>query len=52
MRHLLAGASWDHDGVRDDLRGYIVEHVGGPDAVLVVDETGELKKGTRRPTHG
>ena len=32
--------------VRDDLRGYVVEHLGDPDAVLVVDETGDLKKGS------
>lgn len=45
MQHLLRKAVWDHDGVRDDLRGYVVEHLGGDDAVLVVDETGDLKKG-------
>jgi SRSO17 transposase len=46
MQHLLNGAVWDADAVRDDLRGYVVEHLGDPDAVLVVDETGDLKKGT------
>ena len=46
MQHLLAGACWDAAAVRDDLRGYVVEHLGDPDAVLVVDETGDLKKGT------
>src|SRR3954471_24599982 len=46
MQHLLAGAVWDADAVRDDLRGYVIEHLGDPDAVLVVDETGDLKKGT------
>ena len=46
MQHLLARAVWDHDGVRDDVRGYVVEHLGDPGAVLVVDETGDLKKGT------
>jgi hypothetical protein len=30
MQHLLARAVWDHDAVRDDLRAYIVEHLGGP----------------------
>jgi SRSO17 transposase len=44
--HLLARAVWDHDGVRDDVRGYLVDQLGEPDAVLVVDETGDLKKGT------
>ena len=33
-------------GVRDDLRGYVLEHFADPGAVLVVDETGDLKKGT------
>jgi SRSO17 transposase len=46
MQHLLARAVWDEDGVRDDLRAYVVEHLGDPGAVLVVDETGDLKKGT------
>ncbi len=46
MQHLLAGARWDTDGVRNDLRSFVIGHLGGPDAVLVVDETGDLKKGT------
>jgi SRSO17 transposase len=45
MQHLLAGARWDADAVRDDLRDYVARQLGGPDAVLVVDETGDLKKG-------
>jgi SRSO17 transposase len=45
MQHLLNRASWDTDGVRDDLRDYVTEHLGDADAVLVVDETGDLKKG-------
>jgi SRSO17 transposase len=52
MQHLLARAVWDHDGVRDDLRAYVVEHLGDPEAVLVVDETGDLKKGTGRRLPG
>jgi SRSO17 transposase len=36
----------DTDGVRDDLRDFVVEHLGDPGAVLVVDETGDVKKGT------
>jgi SRSO17 transposase len=39
-------ARWDTDGVRDDLRDYVTEHLGDPAAVLVVDETGDVKKGT------
>jgi SRSO17 transposase len=46
MQHLLARAVWDHDKVRDDIRDYVVEHLGEEGAVLVVDETGDLKKGT------
>jgi len=46
MQHLLARARWDADGVRDDLRSFVIEHLGDPDAVLVADETGDLKKGT------
>ena len=46
MQHLLARAVWDHDGVRDDVRAYLVEHLGDPEAVLVIDETGDLKSGT------
>ena len=40
------GAVLARGGVREDLRGYVVEHLGSDDAVLVVDETGDLKKGT------
>jgi SRSO17 transposase len=47
MQHFLASARWDADAVRDDLRDYVVEHLGDAGAVLVVDETGDLKKGAR-----
>ena len=40
MQRLLSTADWDPDRVRDDLRAYVVEHLGDPGAVLVVDETG------------
>lgn len=46
LQHLLSRAKWDADLVRDDLRGYVLDHLGDPDAVLVLDETGDLKKGT------
>jgi SRSO17 transposase len=45
MQYLLERARWDADGVRDDVRGYVVEQLGDAGAVLVVDETGDLKKG-------
>jgi len=47
MQHLLARADWDADAVRDDLRAYVVEHLGDPAAVLIVDETGFVKKGVK-----
>jgi SRSO17 transposase len=47
MQRLLATADWDAEQVREDLRAYVVEHLGDPEAVLVVDETGFLKKGTK-----
>lgn len=46
MQHLLGRAKWDADAVRDDIRTYVVDHLGDEEAVLVVDETGDLKKGT------
>jgi SRSO17 transposase len=46
MQHLLARAVWDEDKARDDIRDYVVEHLGDPEATLVIDETGDLKKGT------
>ena len=47
MQELLNRAVWEADAVRDDLRAYVVEHLGDPAAVLVVDETGFLKKGVK-----
>ncbi len=47
VQRLLRTARWDADVVRDDLRAYVVAHLGHPDAVLVIDETGFLKKGTK-----
>lgn len=45
MQHLLSRAVWDADVVRDDVRAIAVEHLGSQDAMLVVDETGDVKKG-------
>src|SRR3954462_7330483 len=47
MQHLLARAVWDTDGVAEDLRDYVMDHLGDPGAVLVIDETGDVKKGSR-----
>jgi SRSO17 transposase len=45
MQRLLTTARWDPEALRDDVRAYVVEHLGDPGGVLVVDETGFLKKG-------
>lgn len=47
MQRVLAGSHWDAHAVRDDLRAYVIEHLGDPGALLVIDETGFLKKGTK-----
>ena len=47
LQHLLARASWDADDVRDDLRDYVVDAFGDRGAILVVDETGDVKKGLK-----
>src|SRR5712691_6860125 len=47
VQRLLNAAEWDVDAVRDDLRAYVVEHLGAPEGVLIVDESGFLKKGTK-----
>jgi SRSO17 transposase len=47
MQHLLDRAKWDADGVRDELRSYVSETLGEEAAVLVIDETGFLKKGSK-----
>src|SRR5215204_5452118 len=48
-QRILGGSRWDADGVRDDLRDYVVEHLGdqGSGVLKVVDETGFLKKGEK-----
>ena len=45
IQHLLGRARWNAEAVRDDLRAYLVKYMGDPHAVLVLDETGFLKKG-------
>ena len=47
MQRLLGSARWDLQGMRDDLREYVVEGLGHRDGVLIVDETGFIKKGTK-----
>jgi SRSO17 transposase len=47
VQHLLGRAQWDVEAVRDDLRAYVVEHLSDQQAVLIVDETGFVKKGAQ-----
>lgn len=46
FQHLLGRADWDADAARDLLRAYVLEGLADPDGVLVIDETGFLKKGS------
>ena len=45
VQYLLGRSDWDPDAVRDDLRDYVVGSLGDANAVLILDETGFLKKG-------
>jgi len=45
MQRLLGEAVWDADAVRDDVRRYVVDRLGDPGAVLILDDTGDLKAG-------
>lgn len=47
VQYLMGRAEWDPDAVRDDLREYVVDALGHPDAVLILNETWFLKKGTK-----
>jgi SRSO17 transposase len=47
LQQFLYRATWDPDAVRDDLRDYVIEHLGDAQGILVVDETGFLKKGDK-----
>ena len=47
MQSLLGRSHWDADRLRDEVRGYVVEALGDEDGVLIVDETGFVKKGDR-----
>jgi hypothetical protein len=51
MQRLLNAAAWDTDGARDDLRDYAVTHLGERGGVLIVDETGFIKKGCKSADH-
>jgi SRSO17 transposase len=47
FQRLLGRACWNTDDVRDDLQNYIIEHLGDSNGVLIIDETGFLKKGDK-----
>ncbi|GAA1501217.1 hypothetical protein GCM10009760_63890 [Kitasatospora kazusensis] len=46
LQHLLAGARWEADEIRDELQHYVAERLGADDGVLIIDDTGSIKKGT------
>ena len=46
LQRLLAGSWWDPDEIRDDLQAYVAEKLVRPDGVLIIDDTGFLKKDT------
>ena len=46
LQRLLSWCQWDPDEIRDDLQEYVADRLGRPDGVLIVDDTGFLKKGT------
>ncbi|MDE9533580.1 IS701 family transposase [Xenorhabdus bovienii] len=46
IQHLLERARWDADAARDILRDYVAEHLGDEQGILIIDETGFIKKGT------
>ena len=46
MQSLLGRSQWNEDGLRDAVRAYVIEALGDADGVLIVDETGFVKKGT------
>src|SRR5579864_2005372 len=47
VQRLLGEADWDEEAVRDDLQAYVIEHLGEDNGILVVDETGFVKKGKK-----
>lgn len=44
---MLNRIDWDAEEVLDDVGEYVVDHLGDREAVLIVDDTGFLKKGER-----
>ncbi|KEF09485.1 transposase [Streptomyces rimosus] len=46
LQHLLSWSRWDPDELRDDVQSYVAEKLGAPGGVLIVDDTGFVKKGT------
>src|SRR5713101_4245984 len=47
VQRLLEEADWDEEAVRDELRSYVIEQLGEAGGILVVDETGFIKKGKK-----
>jgi SRSO17 transposase len=47
MQRLLSNAVWDEDRVRDELRRYVLEHLGAKHAIAAIDETSFPKRGNK-----
>src|SRR3954469_18394499 len=47
VQEMLYSPCWEPDLVRDDVRDYLVGHLGSADGVLIADDTGFVKKGVR-----
>ena len=47
IQSLLGRSSWSADTLSARVRSYTLDAIGDPDGVLVVDETGFLKKGAQ-----
>ena len=47
LQHFIERSQWNSGEVRDDLQEYVIQHLGFPDGVLIIDETGFLKKETK-----
>src|SRR3954454_3532746 len=52
IQDMLYSPCWDPDEVRDDVRGFLMDHLAEPGGVLIADETGFVKKGVKcQPRH-
>ena len=47
MQRLLSNAVWDENLVRDEVRTYVLDRLGDPDAIVAIDESSFPKRGTK-----